>query len=178
LHANEHVERLIKNSGILQFVYLAHASTVLGTREDQKLMCGHTSLSSVFKTGNVALLTVILCLGAASPSIAHHSIAAEFDSKQRTTLSGTVTKVEWGNPHTFFYLDVKDQRTGNIINWTCELGSPNTLVGLGWDRATLKVGMTVSLNGILARDGSHKVIARNLLVDGKRLAAWPSEHPF
>jgi hypothetical protein len=106
---------------------------------------------------------------------AHHSISAEFDGNQHTILSGTITKVAWLNPHSFFYVDVKDPKTGSIVNWACELGSPNMLTTLGWTHTTLKVGMTVSLTGILARDGSHRVIARNIVADGNRIVAWPSE---
>jgi Family of unknown function (DUF6152) len=110
-----------------------------------------------------------------SATLAHHSVSAEFDGTRRIMLTGTVTRVAWANPHTFFYLDVKDPKTGNIVNWSCELGSPNMLLTLGWTHNTLKTGMTVSLTGILARDGSHKVIARNMVVDGNRVPAWPSE---
>jgi hypothetical protein len=110
-----------------------------------------------------------------SAALAHHSISAEFDGTRRIMLTGTVTRVAWANPHTFFYVDVKDPKTGNIVSWSCELGSPNMLLTLGWTHDTLKAGMTVSLTGILARDGSHKVIARNMFVDGNRVPAWPSE---
>jgi hypothetical protein len=120
----------------------------------------------------VALLSSLLTPNA----LAHHSTSAEFDSNQRTTLGGTVSKVSWGNPHTFFFLDVKDPKTGMVVSWACELGSPNMLMTLGWTRATLKVGMNVTLTGTLARDGSHKVIARNIVADGIRIPAWPSEH--
>jgi Family of unknown function (DUF6152) len=105
----------------------------------------------------------------------HHSISAEFDTNRRTTLTGIVTKVEWANPHTFFYLDVRDPKNGDVTTWACELGSPNMLATLGWTNKTLKVGMTVSLTGILARDGTHKLIARSIVADGVRLTAWPSE---
>jgi len=121
------------------------------------------------------LIAVVSSMTLSSAASAHHSISAEFDSKQKTVLTGTVTKVAWGNPHTFFYLDVKDPRTGTILNWACELGSPNMLLALGWNRNTLSVGMNVSLTGILARDGSHKVIARGIVADGTKITAWPSE---
>jgi len=105
----------------------------------------------------------------------HHSVSAEFDATKRIALTGTITKVEWTNPHTFFYVDARDQKTGNILKWACELGSPNMLIAQGWKLDTLKVGMTVSFTGILARDGTHKVIARNIVADGVRVSAWPSE---
>jgi hypothetical protein len=121
------------------------------------------------------LLSGIVTIAFASTAFAHHSISAEFDSNRRVTLNGTITKVSWGNPHSFFYLDVKDSKNGAVVNWACELGSPNMLVTLGWTQSTLKVGMNVSLTGILARDGSHKVIARNVTADGNKIIAWPSE---
>jgi hypothetical protein len=119
----------------------------------------------------VASLVIVLPVAL----MAHHSISVEFDQRHRLPLTGTVTKVEWENPHTFFYIDVRDPKTGSVSNWACELGSPNTLATLGWTRTTLKVGMNVSLTGTLARDGSHKVIARKIIADGNPLAAWPTE---
>ena len=108
-------------------------------------------------------------------AFAHHSSAAEFDGHKWTTLRGTVTKVEWTNPHTFFYIDVKDPKTGTVVNWACELGSPNLLVARGWKRDTLRAGMLIDLTGTLARDGSHKVNARHVVADGVRLSPWPSD---
>ena len=122
-----------------------------------------------------ALLGGIIMMAYTTAAVAHHSISAEFDTNRQIMLTGTLTKVSWGNPHSFFYLDVKDTRNGAVVNWACELGSPNMLAALGWTQATLKVGMNVSLTGILARDGSRKVIARNLVADGNKIIAWPSE---
>jgi hypothetical protein len=109
------------------------------------------------------------------PVFSHHSVSAEFDASQRLTLAGTVTRVTWSNPHSFFYVDAKDPKTAAVVSWMCELGSPNMLLTLGWTRETLKIGMTVSFTGTPARDGSKKVIARNIVADGNRLIAWPSE---
>jgi Family of unknown function (DUF6152) len=120
--------------------------------------------------------TAMLSIALASAVFAHHSISAEFDGNRRIMLAGTVTKVEWTNPHSFFYVDAKDPKTGSTVTWACELGSPNMLSKLGWTRATLKVGMMVSFTGTLARDGSHKVIPRNIVADGTNIVAWPSEH--
>jgi hypothetical protein len=121
------------------------------------------------------MLTASLLTAFVPTAFAHHSISAEFDGNRRVMLTGTVTKVSWGNPHTFFYVDVKETKSGSIVNWSCELGSPNMLATIGWTQNTLRVGMTVSFTGILARDGSHKVIARNIVADGNRVIAWPSE---
>jgi hypothetical protein len=126
--------------------------------------------------GTAGLLLVVALVAALQrPASAHHSVSAEFDGRRHVSLAGTVTKVEWTNPHTFFYIDVKDLKTGMVTNWACELASPNGLAAMGWLPSTLRVGMFVSLTGTLARDGTRKVNARNIVADGKKLTAWPSE---
>ena len=114
-------------------------------------------------------------IASAVPVFAHHSFAAEFDASKTLNLTGVVTKVEWMNPHTYFYVDVKDPQTGKVTNWACEMGSPNGLTRQGWTRQTLKVGMKVSFEGTRAKDGSPKANARNVTVDGKKLGAASSE---
>ena len=84
----------------------------------------------------------------------HHSFSAEFDVNKPFKLTGVVTKVAWANPHTFFYVDVTDDKTGKVTNWSMEMGNPNALMRAGWTRNTMKVGDTVSIEGSLARDGS------------------------
>lgn len=126
----------------------------------------------------VALLVV--CLGmlvAAGSLAAHHSFSAEFDATRPIALTGVVTKVEWQNPHTFFYLDVVDQKTGKTINWALEMGSPNGLMRNGWTRNTLKIGDTVSVEGSLARDGTPTGNAREVVLaeTDKRLFAASSQ---
>jgi uncharacterized protein DUF6152 len=111
----------------------------------------------------------------AMPLFAHHSFAAEFDGTKPVNLTGVVTKVEWMNPHTYFYVDVKDPQTGKVENWACEMGSPNGLTRQGWTRNTLHVGMVVTMEGTRAKDGSNRANARNVLVDGKKLGAASSE---
>ena len=71
---------------------------------------------------------------------AHHSFSAEFDASKPFKMTGTVTKVEWMNPHTFFYIDVTDEKTGKVTNWAMEMGSPNGLMRAGWTRNTMKIG--------------------------------------
>ena len=119
-------------------------------------------------------LTLIALLAAAAPIFAHHSFAAEFDSNQKVKLTGSVTKVEWQNPHVYFYIDVKDDKSGKVVNWACEMGSPNGLTGQGWTRNTLKVGMVVSMEGSLAKDGRNIANANNVTVDGVKLGAASS----
>jgi hypothetical protein len=120
-----------------------------------------------------AVVVVVVVMGGAHPS-AHHSFAAEYDSKKSVTLTGTVTKVEWLNPHVRFYADVKDQN-GAVNNWEFELGSGTSLVRQGWTRNSLKPSDEIKVEGYLARDGSRLVNAVTVsLSGGKRLFAGSS----
>ena len=111
---------------------------------------------------------------AAVPALAHHSFSAEYDRAKTVQLKGTVTKVEWMNPHARFYLDVKDDG-GKVVNWEFELGSPNGLMRQGWTRNSLKVGDVVSVNGSQAKDGSNLVNANNVAFEnGKRVLGGAS----
>ena len=104
-------------------------------------------------------------------AVAHHSFAAEYDSKKPVTLKGTVTKVEWTNPHARFYIDVKDE-SGTVMNWNLELASPNVLSRNGWTRHSLNVGDVVTVEGAQAKDGSQMANARSVvLADGKKVFA-------
>ena len=111
---------------------------------------------------------------AAVPMLAHHSFSAEYDRAKTVQLKGTVTKVEWMNPHARFYLDVKDDGA-KTTNWEFELGSPNGLMRQGWTRNSLKVGDVVSVNGSQAKDGSNLVNANNVAFEnGKRVLGGAS----
>ncbi|HTI41046.1 MAG TPA: DUF6152 family protein [Vicinamibacterales bacterium] len=89
---------------------------------------------------------------------AHHSFAAQYDSSKPVQMSGTVTKVEWTNPHARLYIDVRDD-SGQTANWNFEMASPNILVRNGWKQNTVKVGDRITVSGYLARTGNHMAIA-------------------
>jgi hypothetical protein len=121
-------------------------------------------------------LTIVAALIAVSiPLMAHHSFAAEFDSSKQVKMTGVVTKIDWTNPHVWFYLDVKDD-SGKITNWGFEMGPPHLLQGTGWTRTTMKLGDTVSVVGSAAKNGSNRANARTVTTpDGKRMGAASSE---
>ena len=107
----------------------------------------------------------VIALGTAvwAPAVVgHHSFSAEFDGDKRIELTGIVTKVEWTNPHVWFYINVTDPATGEVTNWGAEMGPPHGLQRSGWRRDTLKIGDEVSLEGALARNGTPRVNARNV----------------
>ena len=114
-------------------------------------------------------LAALLLLSITAASLAHHSFAAVFDVSKSVEVSGTVTEVEWMNPHAWIHLDVEGD-DGNVEAWSFELGSPNGLIRRGWSRATIKPGDVISISGYQARDGSMRgnVVAVTLAT-GQRL---------
>ena len=123
----------------------------------------------------------ILALGALialrSPSAsAHHSFAAEFDASKPITLTGVVTRIDWMNPHVWFYVNVKNA-DGTVTNWGFEMGPPHGLQNRGWTRTTMKLGDEVVINGTQAKNGSNRVNARSVTMaaTGQKLGAASSE---
>jgi hypothetical protein len=125
----------------------------------------------------LVVIAAMLALFATSvPVLAHHSFAAEFDSTKPLKLTGTVTKLEWTNPHTWFFIDVKGD-DGKITNWGFEMGSPNGLMRAGWTRNSMKAGDIVTVEASRAKDGSNNANARSvtLAASGKTLFAASSQ---
>ncbi len=124
------------------------------------------------KSLQVVAAVVMAVMGV--PAFAHHSFTAQYDSTKPVTVKGTVTKLEWTNPHARFYLDVKDA-SGAVASWELELGSPNTLIRYGWKRESLKVGDEVTVEGYLAKDGSKLANAKSVkFSDGRVVSAGSS----
>jgi Family of unknown function (DUF6152) len=127
------------------------------------------------KLAVVAAAIGVLCV--VRPIVGHHSFSAEFDSTKPFKFTGKVTKIEWMNPHTFFYIDVTDEQTKAVTNWSMEMGSPNILMRQGWTRNTMKIGDVVIVEGSKAKDGTPTGNARTVILasTGKKLFAGSSQ---
>jgi hypothetical protein len=119
---------------------------------------------------SVAAVAVALAvLVADGPITAHHSFAAQYDRDKPVTLQGTVTRIEWMNPHVYFYIDVKEE-SGATAHWAIEGGAPTSLYRAGWRKDSLKIGDGVTVHGYLARDGSKLANMRTaVLADGREV---------
>ena len=122
------------------------------------------------------LLASLTLLGMSAPSWAHHSFAAEYNSNKPVKVTGAVTKIDWANPHVYFYVDVEDD-AGKVANWAFEMGAPGALRNTGWTRTSMKIGDLVTVEGTQAKDGGTHGNARSvtLTTTGKRLGAASSE---
>ena len=121
----------------------------------------------------LACFTILVVLIAGARLPAHHSFAAEFDGTKAIRLTGTISKVEWTNPHSYFYIDVKDE-SGSVTNWGCEAGAPGALTRRGFKRGDLKLGDTVIVDGYRAKDGSRLVDARRVTLPDGRVVSGAS----
>ena len=121
----------------------------------------------------IGSLVVVTCLLLwAAPVIAHHAFATEFDANKPVTKKGIVTKVDWMNPHVWFYLNIKNE-DGKMENWGFEMGGPNGLRSAGWTKDTMKIGDELIVEGFLARNGSKSVNAKSVTMasTGRKLVA-------
>jgi hypothetical protein len=128
----------------------------------------------MYKRASSALIVCTLALTSVATN-AHHAFSTVFDVNKPIVLTGTVTKVEWQNPHTWFYFDVADNQ-GNVANWGMEMASPNTLIRAGWTRSSMKAGDVIQVDGYQARDGSNIGNAKTvtLVANGKQLLTGSS----
>jgi hypothetical protein len=117
-----------------------------------------------------------LALAVAAPLFAHHSFSAEYGNEP-ANLKGAVTKIEWQNPHVFFYIDVRDEETGKVTNWALEMGAPAVIQRVGWRRTTMKIGDMVIVTGTKAKNGKPLANARSVVMasTGQKLGAGSSE---
>ena len=130
-----------------------------------------------YSTVGSCVLALVVAAALTTPLWAHHSFAAEYDSKQPVTVKGAVTKVEWMNPHVYFYIDVKDEQTGKVANWAWEMGAPAVIQRNGWTRNSMKIGDIVVVDGTRAKSGATHGNARSVTMasTGKKLGAGSSE---
>ena len=124
---------------------------------------------------HIAFLLAVVLIGAAVPVLSHHSFTAEYDGTKPVQVTGTVTKVEWTNPHIWFYVDVKDEN-GNLTSWAFSAAPPGVLQRRGITKDVLKIGDVVKVDGFRARDGSNNASGGTVtFADGRRVFTASAE---
>jgi hypothetical protein len=124
-------------------------------------------------TAKIGLWAAGLTFAVALPVLAHHSFAAEFDGTKPFRIQGALSKIEWTNPHSYFYVDVKDDQ-GKVVTWSCEAGGPGALSRRGFKRGDIKLGDVIVVDGYLAKDGSHFLDARRVTLPDGRIVSGGS----
>ena len=119
------------------------------------------------------MFIIAILLAGSVPLLGHHSFAAEFDASKSLRVTGALTKIEWTNPHTYFYLDVKEE-DGTVMKWGCEAGSPGALTRRGFKRGDIKLGDTIIVDGYRAKDGSRLIDARRVTLPDGRVVSGAS----
>ena len=117
------------------------------------------------RTIRIGILFCMLGISCPFAVNAHHAFVAQYDADKPAQLNGVVVKIEWLNPHTYFFIDVHDESRGSIETWAVEMGSPVSLMRRGWTRNSMKIGDVITVDGILARDGGPSLNAQSVMLD-------------
>jgi len=112
----------------------------------------------------LAAVASLALVAVAAPALAHHSFAAQYDGSKPVRLTGKLVKIEWTNPHSYIHLAVTSQKTGVVTEWACEGANPGALSRRGFQRGDIKIGDTLTIDGFLAKNGSHLIDARRILL--------------